>query len=49
MRVGDENGMSITSIFVIVAICSLLICFIATMYPSYQASKKDPVEALRYE
>ena len=35
--------------FVIVAICSLLICFIATMYPSYQASKKDPVEALRYE
>lgn len=35
--------------FIIVAICSLLICFIATMYPSYQASKKDPVEALRYE
>ncbi len=35
--------------FVIVAICSLLICFIATIYPSYQASKKDPVEALRYE
>ncbi|NIP30100.1 MAG: FtsX-like permease family protein [Candidatus Dadabacteria bacterium] len=35
--------------FVIVAICSLLICFIATIYPSYQASRKDPVEALRYE
>ncbi len=35
--------------FIIVAICSLLICFIATLYPSYQASKRDPVEALRYE
>lgn len=35
--------------FIIVAICSLLICFVATLYPSYQASKKDPVEALRYE
>ena len=35
--------------FIIVAVCSLLICFIATMYPSYQASRKDPVEALRYE
>lgn len=35
--------------FVIVALCSLLICFIATLYPSYQASKKEPVEALRYE
>lgn len=35
--------------FIIVAVCSLLICFIATLYPSYQASKKNPVEALRYE
>jgi len=35
--------------FLIVAICSILICFIATIYPSYQASRKDPVEALRYE
>ena len=37
------------SYFIIVAICSLIICFIATLYPSYQASRKDPVEALRYE
>lgn len=35
--------------FITVALCSLLICLLATMYPSTQASKKDPVEALRYE
>lgn len=35
--------------FITVAVCSLLICFIATLYPSFQASRKDPIEALRYE
>ncbi len=35
--------------FITVAICSILICFIATLYPSFQASRKDPIEALRYE
>ncbi len=35
--------------FLVVAISSLIICFIATLYPSYQASCKDPVEALRFE
>jgi len=35
--------------FVTVAFFSILICFIATLYPSIQASRKDPVEALRYE
>ncbi|MGH7802682.1 MAG: FtsX-like permease family protein [Thermodesulfobacteriota bacterium] len=35
--------------FLGVAIMSLVICFLATLYPSYQASRKDPVEALRYE
>jgi len=35
--------------FLTVAFCSILICFIATLYPSFQASRKDPIEALRYE
>jgi lipoprotein-releasing system permease protein len=35
--------------FFTVAFFSILICFIATLYPSIQASRKDPVEALRYE
>jgi len=35
--------------FVTVALFSILICFIATLYPSFQASRKDPIEALRYE
>jgi lipoprotein-releasing system permease protein len=28
---------------------SVLISFIASIYPSYRASRLDPVEALRYE
>lgn len=35
--------------FVLIAACSFLICLVATIYPSYQASSKDPVEILRYE
>lgn len=35
--------------FITVAVLSILICFIATLYPSFQASRKDPIEALRYE
>ena len=35
--------------FLTVAIFSLIICFLATLYPSYQASCKDPIEALRHE
>jgi lipoprotein-releasing system permease protein len=33
----------------LVVASSLFITFIATIYPSYRASKLDPVEALRYE
>jgi len=34
---------------VTIVIGTLLICFLATIYPSRRASKTDPAEALRYE
>ena len=34
---------------VVIVIGSLLISFIATLYPSWNASRLDPAEALRYE
>jgi lipoprotein-releasing system permease protein len=35
--------------FVIVVISAIVICFLATIYPSRQASKLDPAQALRYQ
>jgi lipoprotein-releasing system permease protein len=35
--------------FLIVVGAALLICFVATIYPSRQASKLDPAQALRYQ
>ena len=35
--------------FFLIIVSALLICFLATIYPSQQASKLDPAEALRYQ
>ena len=35
--------------FAIVVLSALLICFLSTLYPSRQASKLDPIQALRFE
>lgn len=35
--------------FVVVSLSAILISFIATIYPSWQAARLDPVEPLRYE
>ena len=35
--------------FLVVIVTAVLICFVATIYPSRQASKLDPAQALRYQ
>ena len=35
--------------FIVVIVAAVLICFVATIYPSRQAAKLDPAQALRYQ
>ena len=34
---------------VLVVITAVIVCFVATLYPSRQAARLDPAQALRYE
>jgi lipoprotein-releasing system permease protein len=35
--------------FIIVVVSAVAVCFLATIYPSRQAARLDPVQALRFE
>jgi len=35
--------------FLLVVVAAVLVCFVATIYPSRQAARLDPAQALRYE
>ena len=35
--------------FIVVVVSAILICFVATIYPSRQAARLDPAQALRYQ
>jgi lipoprotein-releasing system permease protein len=35
--------------FVVVVVVAVIVCFLATIYPSRQAARLDPAQALRYE
>jgi lipoprotein-releasing system permease protein len=35
--------------FLLVTVASFMVCFLASIYPSRQAAKLDPVEIIRYE
>jgi lipoprotein-releasing system permease protein len=35
--------------FAVVIVSAVVVCFAATIYPSRQAARLDPAQALRYE
>ena len=39
----------VPSDFLMVILAAVVICFVATIYPSRQAARLDPAQALRYQ
>jgi lipoprotein-releasing system permease protein len=35
--------------FLMIGIAAIVLCFLATLYPSWEAARLDPIEAIRYE
>jgi len=35
--------------FIAISVVAMVLCFLASVYPAYKASKLYPVEAIRYE
>ena len=46
---GHTSPLLATADALVVVLGAVLICFLATLYPSRQASRLDPVQALRFE
>ena len=42
------SEININSIFII-ALCSIIVTIIVSIYPAKQASKQDPIKSLKYE
>ena len=45
----DQRKQYVIVIALLVVLAAIVICFLATIYPSRQAAKLDPAQALRYE